>query len=62
MTKMRLNTTAEQFIKNRIAISRWLLANKISIEFHLRPNTQKVTLLFDNTNDAWNFQQHFEEV
>ena len=62
MPKMKLTTTAERFIENRLAISYWLLANKINIEFHLRPNTQKVTLLFDNTNQAWDFQEHFEEL
>ncbi|WP_175658219.1 hypothetical protein [Burkholderia vietnamiensis] len=47
-------------MQNRIAISDWLLANKISVETHFRANEQKVWLLFQNDDDAAAFVESFE--
>ncbi|MEZ0602955.1 hypothetical protein ACAX43_12490 [Paraburkholderia sp. IW21] len=57
---MKLTTTAELFWKHRVAIAEWLLNNRISVELYLWPSSQKVRLLFNNTQDAARLFEEFE--
>ncbi len=58
--RMYLTTTAEAFMAYRAAISQWLYKSGIHVEVLLWSQSQKVRLLFENTSDAWSFQEEFE--
>ncbi|SAL54024.1 hypothetical protein AWB69_05723 [Caballeronia udeis] len=62
MPKMYLTTSAEAFMTYRRAISHWLLNKNIPIEIRLWSQSQKVKIVFENTSDAWSFQEEFEGI
>lgn len=60
--KIRLTTTAERFIAHRLSIACWAQENGVAVGVHVQTLYQRVGLLFDSTDEAMAFQQHFEEL